>query len=196
MSWPLPPGVQGLGFDNARAMGQVVRYLLDLGHRRIAMLAGITHDNDRAAERVRGVREALAGAGLALPPARLVERPYALAAAREGFARLVETRPQPSAVVCGNDVLAFGALLEAQRLGIAVPGELSIVGFDDLDLASHLQPALTTVHVPAEAMWRRAADRVLALLRGEALPSETEVEVTLVVRGSTGPAPARPRAAR
>ncbi len=112
------------------------------------------------------------------------------------LARLMEVPQVPTAIVCGNDVLAFGALLEAQRLGIAVPGEVSIVGFDDLELASHLQPALTTVHVPAEAMWRRAAERTLALLRGDAPPREVEIEVTLVVRGSTGPPPSRARLGR
>lgn len=196
MSWPLPPGRVGVGFDNARAMGQVVRYLLDLGHRRIAMLAGVTRDNDRAAERVRGVREALAAAGLSLPPQRLVERRYGLAPAREGLQLLLEATPPPTAVVCGNDVLAFGALLEAQRLGLDVPKDLSIVGFDDLEMASHVQPALTTVHVPAETLWRRAAERALAMLRGEAPPRESEIEVSLVVRGSTAPPASRQRARR
>ena len=196
MGWPVPPDRIGVGFDNARAMGQVVKYLLDLGHRRIAMLAGITRDNDRAAARVRGVREALAAAGLDLPAARLVERRYGLALAREGLRQLMAAKSQPTAVVCGNDVLAFGALLEAQRLGIAVPGALSIVGFDDLELAAHVQPALTTVRVPAEAMWRCAAERVLAALQGSELPRETEIEVALVVRESSGPPPKRrsPRA--
>jgi LacI family transcriptional regulator len=93
-------------------------------------------------------------------------------------------------VVCGNDVLALGALLEAQHMGLAVPRDLSIVGFDDLEIASHVQPALTTVHVPAEALWRRAAERALALVRGEPPVRDPEVEVSLVVRGSTAP-PAR-----
>jgi LacI family transcriptional regulator len=189
MSWPPPPGLACVGFDNARAMAQVVRYLLDLGHRRIAMLAGVTRDNDRAAARVAGVRDALAAAGLALPPERLAERRYGLAAAREGLQQLMQVRPTPTAIVCGNDVLATGALLEAQHLGLAVPRQLSIVGFDDLELASHLQPALTTVHVPAEAMWRRAAERVLAELNGEPIPRDMEIEVSLVVRGSTAPPP-------
>ena len=193
MSWPLPPGLWGVGFDNARAMGQVVRYLLDLGHRRIAMLAGVTHDNDRADARVRGVRDALVAAGLALPASRLAERPYALASAREGLRELMEATPAPTAVVCGNDVLALGALLEAQHLGLDVPRDLSIVGFDDLEMASHVQPALTTVHVPAEAMWRRAAERALALARGEAPARDLEVEVSLVVRGSTAPPAQRTR---
>jgi len=189
MTWPAPPELVSVGFDNARAMSQAVRYLLDLGHRRIAMLAGITRDNDRAAARVRGVREALAAAGLPLTSKRLVERRYGIAAARDGLRQLMAADPPPSAVVCGNDVLAFGALLEAQRLGLTVPQQLSIVGFDDLELASHVHPALTTVHVPAEAMWRCAADRVIAALRGDDVPRETEIEVALVVRGSTGPAP-------
>jgi LacI family transcriptional regulator len=192
MTWPVPSGLVGVGFDNALAMTQAVRLLLDLGHRRIAMLAGVTRDNDRAAARVRGVRQALAAAGLPLAPERFVERRYGIAAAREGLRQLMAVHPPPTAVVCGNDVLAFGALLEAQRLGLAVPRQLSIVGFDDLELASHLHPALTTVHVPAEAMWRQAADRLIAALRGEDVPRETEIEVALVVRGSTAPAPAEP----
>ena len=188
MSWPVSPGLVGVGFDNARAMGQAVRYLLDLGHRRIAMLAGITGDNDRAAARVAGVRQAMKAAGLPLTAGRLVERRYGIAAARDGLRQLMAAEAPPSAVICGNDVLAFGALLEAQRLGLAVPRQLSIVGFDDLELASHLNPALTTVHVPAGDMWRQAADRVIAALRGEEVPRATEIEVALVVRGSTGPA--------
>ena len=200
MSWPAPPGLVAVGFDNARAMAQVVRYLLDLGHRRIAMLAGVTRDNDRAAARVAGVRNALRAAGLDLPPQRLAERKYGLTAAREGLRALLQVNPPPTAVVCGNDVLAFGALLEAQKLGIDVPGRLSVVGFDDLELAGHVQPGLTTVRVPAEEMWRKAADRVIDALHGAEVPRDTEIDVALVVRGSTGPAPkaaargtARPR---
>jgi LacI family transcriptional regulator len=190
MSWPPASGLDCVGFDNARAMTQVVRYLLDLGHRRIAMLAGVTQDNDRAAARVQGVRDALAAAGVGLPAQRLVERRYALAPAREGFQRLMQAASPPTAIVCGNDVLAFGAMLEARRMGLVVPDDVSIVGFDDLELASHLQPALTTVHVPAQTMWQRAADRVLALLHQQGpqgLPREDEIEVSLVVRGSSAP---------
>jgi len=193
MSWPLPPGMTGVGFDNARAMHQVVRYLLDIGHRRIAMLAGVTQDNDRARARVQGVRQALAAHRLTLPDHRLVERPYGLAPAREGLRQLLQAKAPPTAVVCGNDVLALGALLEAQHLGLQVPGDLSIVGFDDLEMASHIQPALTTVQVPAQAMWQRAADCALAMARGEAPTAHQEVGVSLVVRGSTAPPRRRAR---
>lgn len=192
MSWPLPGGMAGVGFDNARAIGQAVRYLADLGHRRIAMLAGVTRDNDRASARVRGFRDAMASAGLPLPSQRLIERPYGLQQARDGLRELLAAPQPPTALICGNDVLAFGALFEAQHLGVQVPVDLSIVGFDDLELASHVKPALTTVHVPAETMWRRAAQLAVALLSGEATVRAHEVEVSLIVRGSSAP-PARKR---
>jgi LacI family transcriptional regulator len=190
MSWPAPEGMVCVGFDNARAIGLAVRYLLDLGHRRVAMLAGVARHNDRAAARIAGVRQALKQAGLKLPPQHLVERAYGLAEARDGLRQLMATQPAPTAIVCGNDVLAFGALLEARKLGIAVPAQLSIIGFDDLELARHIQPALTTLHVPTPRLWRTVAERVIAALEQAPVPPETEVEVELVVRESTGPVPA------
>ena len=189
MTYPPPAGMVCVGFDNARAIGQAVRYLLDLGHRRIAMLAGVTRDNDRAAARVTGVQQALAAARLSLPPSRLVERAYTLADARDGFRTLMATQPRPTAVLCGNDVLAIGALLEAQAMGIAVPGAVSIAGFDDLELSRHMRPGLTTLHVPSESMWATVADRLIAALEQKPVPLATEVDVELLVRESTGPAP-------
>lgn len=189
MVYPAPEGVVCVGFDNARAIGQAVRYLLDLGHRRIAMLAGVSHRNDRAAARIEGVRQALKKAGLALAPQHLVERPYGLTEAREGLRVLMSAKPTPTAIVCGNDVLALGALLEAQKLGIAVPQALSIVGFDDLEMARHIQPALTTLHVPTQLLWHTVADRVIAALEQNPVQAATEVQVELVVRDSTAAAP-------
>ena len=189
MIYPPPPGLVCVGFDNARAIGQAVRYLLDLGHRRIAMLAGITRDNDRASARVAGVTKALAVAGLGLPPQYMVERKYSLTEAREGFRMLMSAVPAPTAILCGNDVLAFGALLEAKTMGIAVPHALSIVGFDDLDMARHLQPSITTLHVPTKQMWQTVGDRLIAALSNMPVQAATEVEVELVVRDSTGQAP-------
>jgi LacI family transcriptional regulator len=189
MVHPGRAGSVSVGFDNAEAMAKAARYLIGLGHRRVAMLAGVALNNDRARQRIEGARRALRDAGLDLPPARLAERKYSIADARDGFRELMQHEPRPTALLCGNDVLAFGALLEAQKSGIAMPGELSIVGFDDLELARHVQPALTTIRVPAEELWRTAAERLLALLAGEQVARETEIEVSLVVRESTGPAP-------
>jgi LacI family transcriptional regulator len=153
------------------------------------MLAGMTRDNDRAIARVQGAREALAAAGIPLPQEWLVERSYGIAAARDGFRCLMATQPRPTAIICGNDVLAIGAILEASKMGLQVPRDLSIVGFDDLELASQMSPSLTTVRVPSEDMWRTAADHLLAAIAGEAHPLQTEVELSLIARESTGAAP-------
>lgn len=187
MSLDGPADILCVGFDNAGAMAQAARHLVDLGHRRIAVLAGVTRSNDRAAARVEGARRALKEAGLA--PVKIVEKPYAIADARAGFRELMELRNPPTAVLCGNDVLAFGALFEAQAQGVAVPQDVSIIGFDDLELARHVRPALTTIRLPAEQMWQLAADRLIASLKGEAVPLRSEVEVALVLRESSGPAP-------
>jgi len=189
MTFPAPAGMVCVGFDNSRAIAQAARYLIDLGHRRIAMLAGITLHNDRAAARVTGARECLAKSGLKLAPKHLVERRYGLADARDGFRVLMATKPAPTAILCGNDVLALGAVLEAKAMGIDVPNALSIVGFDDLEISRHIQPALTTLHVPTQRMWESVAERIIARLAGSPVPPATEVEVELIVRESTSVAP-------
>jgi LacI family transcriptional regulator len=194
-AFPAPKGAACVGFRNREAMAQVVRYLIDLGHRRIGMLAGVTRHNDRAAERVAGVAEAMAAARVAWPAELLAESPYELAAARAGARGLLAR--QPTALLCGNDVLAWGVLLECQAQGIAVPAQMSVVGFDDLELSRHWQPGLTTVRVPTEPMWTRAADYLLARLEGSlAEPLQLEVAVELIVRGSTAPPAHKPRSTR
>ena len=197
-AFPAPPGQACVGFRNRVAMARAVQYLLDLGHRRIGMLAGITADNDRAAERVAGVRDALAAAGLPLPARWLVEAPYTVQAAREATRRLLQggASTAPTALLCGNDVLAFGALLECAAAGVAVPAAMSVIGFDDLDLARQWRPSLTTMHVPTERMWTLAAEYLLDRLDGRVDASlQQEVQVELVVRESTAPVSRARRAA-
>ena len=192
-TFPAPAGAACVGFRNREAMARAVQYLVDLGHRHVGMVAGITAHNDRAADRVAGVRQALRRVGLRLAPTALVESAYTVAAARAATRRVLaavgnEPSPaqRPTALLCGNDVLAFGAMLECTSLGLAVPGDVSVVGFDDLDMARQWQPALTTVHVPTEQMWTLAADYLLARLEGTAsAPVQREIDVELVVRAST-----------
>lgn len=177
-----------IGFDNRAAMEKLAGYLADLGHVRIAMIAGVTRHNDRAAERVAGVRAALRARGLVLAEEWLIERPYTVADGRQAAARLVGGMPRPSAIICGNDILAFGALFECQARGLRVPAEISITGFDDVDLASHVAPALTTMRVPAMEMGRFAADYLVQRHAGRATQDGIELQAELIVRGSTAPA--------
>lgn len=174
-----------IGFDNHAAAIRVTRHLLELGHRDFAMIAGIAEGNERARERVEGVREALARNGVALGPGRLVEKPFSLAGGRDGMRELLQTAPRPTAVICGNDVLAIGALAECQALGLAVPRELSLTGFDDMEIAAAISPGLTTVHFPTAELGGYAAEHLIARLAGESFETRVELPVELVVRGST-----------
>ncbi len=182
-----------VGFGNAEAMTEIVDLLVSLGHRRFAMLAGVRAGNDRARGRVSGVEARLARHGLRLPPGLLAECPYTIRAAREAFAALMMAertgRDQPTALICGNDVIALGALLEARRRGIAVPGDLSITGFDNLAVAAEMDPAITTVDVPAEAMGRGAALALIeAIAAGRAVEGRA-LPTRLLMRGTTAPPP-------
>jgi LacI family transcriptional regulator len=179
-----------VGFDNSEAARQLAKHLLDLGHRQVGVIAGLTENNDRAAARLDGVRRAFRERGLEFPRELLIERPYRIVEGQLALRALLAMSPPPTAVICGNDQLAFGALIECHRQGIGVPDQVSIVGFDDLEFASQLLPPLTTIHVPAEEIGRRAAAFLVDRLNGRASPMTTEVAVSLVVRGSSGPPPA------
>jgi LacI family transcriptional regulator len=176
-----------VGFDNRAAAIRMTRYLLELGHQEFAMISGITEGNERAGERLEGVREALAAAGMVLRPERVVEKPYTLPAGREGLREVLRASPRATAVVCGNDVLAIGALAECQAAGLAVPQQVSVTGFDDLEMAAVVAPGLTTVHFPTAELGSHAAQNLLARLAGRPAPGRTELPVELVVRGSAAP---------
>jgi LacI family transcriptional regulator len=176
-----------VGFDNRAAGRMIADHLLGLGHRRIAMISGVTAGNDRARDRLAGVRAALKRAGLALE--YLVQAPYTLRAGREALARVVAAA-RPTAVICGNDILGIGAIQEAQSRGIEVPAALSITGFDDMEIATVVSPALTTVRFPIAEIGVQAARYLVARLRGESPTACLELPLELVPRGSTAPPPA------
>ena len=176
-----------VGFDNREAARRIATYLLEIGHRDVGMITPIVRCNDRASDRILGVRNALAAHNIELPSSRLLECPYSVAHARRRFRALMSSEPRPTAVICSNDILALSAMIECRALGIEVPGDLSITGFADLEFAEHFEPGLTTMHIPGEEMGRCAAEYLLARLAGEPVPSNMEFEASLIVRGTTGP---------
>jgi len=152
------------------------------------MISGYTAHNDRARDRIVGVREALSARGIALRPERVVETSFSVQSGREALRAMLGSGAAPTAVICGNDILAQGALIEAHALGLDVPRDLSITGVDDMELSAHLPPGLTTMHIPTAEIGRRAAQHILARLNGEHVETRVELPVELVVRGSTAPA--------
>jgi LacI family transcriptional regulator len=178
-----------IGFDNEAAGAMVAREVIGCGHERLAMIAGIGKGNDRATERLRGVRKAARRAKLPLARNMVIEAEYSFEAARAAMLRLMAATPTPTAVICGNDVLAVGALTGALELGKRVPEDVSIVGFDDIDIAKFTNPPLTTVHVPHHRMGRLAAEQLLAMRRGGGPRLSQRLDVGFVWRRSLAAPP-------
>ena len=173
-----------VGFDNRRAARDMALEVIARGHRDIAMIAGITAYNDRASDRVEGVRGALDEAGLSARDMPVIEAAYSLDAGGRACASLLQRRPRPTAVICGNDVLAVGAIREAKSRGLRVPDDISFTGFDDIDLAEVIEPNLTTVHVPHRRMGEAAARVLLAIRDGATDNRSVELETRIIIRGS------------
>ena len=174
-----------VGFDNALATRQMADFVMDLGHQDVAMIVGITKNNDRATERLEGVRQAVAARGMTLNPDYVFESRYTIDGGRHAMRQLLRLERPPTAVLTGSDVLAFGALVECKAQGIAVPEQVSIVGFDDMEFAAHLDPPLTTLQVPVAQMGQNAADYLLACVANEPRYDQVELETRLVVRKTT-----------
>jgi LacI family transcriptional regulator len=173
-------------FDGARAM---VCHLLDLGHKRIAIIKGAEGNVD-AAERLRGYRAALAEAGVMALPELEVAGDFNEESGFRATGELMLCKARPSAIFAANDAMAIGALSALRQAGLRVPEDVALAGFDDIPMARYLDPALSSVHVDISALGARAALRLLAAIRdkdGHQHRAET-LPTTLVLRRSCGAA--------
>lgn len=178
-----------VGFDNAAAAARLAQHLVHLGHRRIAVMSGLTKDNDRTTERLEGVKAQLKRQSIDLPDDMVIESAYSIQDGRRACALLLSrAQTPPSAILCGNDILALGALAECQARGLKIPEDISIVGFDNIEFSMHSTPPLTTIDVPAERMGEAAADYILKQLNGEEVSLHNPVDVELILRDSSAPA--------
>ena len=176
--------VPAVGIDNADAMYQMVRYLLDLGHREFGVITDAAARNDRTEARRDGMMRALREAQIVLPAERVMQVPYSIASGRLALRDLVRSLPQITAVVCTSDVLAIGALAECRALGLDVPHDISVTGYDDIEIAQHTEPPLTTVKVPAAEIGRLAAEHIISAIEGDRPPASTTLPTRLTIRGS------------
>jgi LacI family transcriptional regulator len=166
---------------------QAVEHLVRLGHRRIGFLAG-RGDLRSASLREAGYVQALAAAGIARDPGLTRDGEFELGAGRTAARELLTLADRPSAVFAANDLMAVSVLRTAHELGLRVPDDLSVVGFDDIPEAAREQPALTTVRQPMHRLGTVATTMLFSLLGGVD-PAEAEVVLPtkLVVRGTTAP---------
>ncbi len=173
--------------NDREVVREAVEYLIGLGHRRIAHLAGPGGFRS-AFEREAGLRDALTAHGLDLPEQAVVRGNYTFASGHAAAHHLLKVDPRPTAIFAANDEMAAAVLHAAREIGLDVPRDLSILGFDDTPIAAQVWPPLTTVGWPIRAMARSGA---LKLIHPDTAGEQTSFfRSELVVRASTGPAPA------
>ena len=171
------------------AVSEVANYLVSLGHKRIGYIAGPPGFRS-AIERLAGFREAMAARGIQFGSDLIVEGGYTYESGVAGGEKLLALNPRPTAIFASNDEMAAGVYRVANRLGLAVPGDLSIVGFDDGPLASRLLPSLTTIRLPIRELGRLAANKILhPEAAGGTHAMVTPLEPHLVIRDSCQPPP-------
>lgn len=176
-----------VGFDNRAASARATRHLIDLGHRRIGLIVGPYSRIARTRHRLDGYRDALGAAGIGFDPALVMERVPEPVEGKEAMERLLALEEPPTAVFAASDLLAFGAMRAVHAAGLVIPRDISIVGFDDMDLAAYQQPPLTTIRVNAYEIGRLAAQAVIHAAAGS--PRHYCLDSDLVIRASTGRAP-------
>lgn len=186
--WPEGHSFPAVRSDNRAGMAMAVQHLTQLGHRDFALLTG-PEGNILTRERRLGTEAALADAGLLLRPACIDGGTFDIEGGFRAAERLMQLVPRPTAILCSSDQLAFGCTAALVRMGISVPGDVSVMGFDDIALAGYAQPPLTTIRQDRRQLGRTAAARLLEGLGSGARADEqmTTLSVGLVVRASTGP---------
>ncbi len=193
---PTPGAAAAVMVDNMSGTRAVVRHLAGLGHRDVAFICGPPRNADASA-RLRGYRAAMRTAGLTVHDTLVVHGDFTeeggWRAARE---LLMFHGPRPTAIFAANDAMAVGAMLALHEARVDVPGEISIIGFDDIPIARYVTPALTTVRVAIDVLGARAASLLFRALADPIISTAAHREVIpaeLIVRHSSGPPPAPTR---
>lgn len=189
VAWAYAPEIpqSAIGFDNRAAMAMLAEEVFRQGHRLFGVISGVVKGNDRAANRLAGIKDTLQAHGLPRDTLNVIETPYGFENGENAMRKLMQSDPRPTVVMCGNDVLAAGALRGAKELGLRVPQDVSVTGFDDIEIARVVTPSLTTVHVPHREMGTKAATALIALVEGAEPEGPTRLQISLQLRGSLGP---------
>jgi LacI family transcriptional regulator len=177
------PNLFSIDFDNAEGACLAVRHLHALGHQRLAFISGPL-DHPDAAERLKGYREEVVRRGLPLDDALVVYSDYQEAGGLRAMSSLLDRQVQFTAVIAGNDQMAYGARLALHRAGLRVPEDVSLIGFDDLPHSAFTLPPLTSIRQSVYEIGTSAAQAMFDLLNRKSPPSKL-IEAELVLREST-----------
>lgn len=180
--------VSCVGAENFAAGQMAARHIVDMGHRRIGMIFPSVAGNDRAQGRLDGARSILDAHQITVPAPWQQTSPYSIAQAKEVVTTLLASCDAPTALICGNDVIAQGAVYAAAKRGVSVPQALSVIGIGDFKGSQEMEPALTTVHIPAQNIGRLAAEEIMSDIAAEnRVVTRIKCDVTLIKRATTRP---------
>lgn len=175
--------------NDREVCAEMTRYLAGLGHKRIAFITG-DPNHAAVANRFLGYQDGLDESGLEFSEQLVAAGDNSFGSGEACAEKLLKRKNRPTAIFAANDDMAAGVLRTANRLGIDVPGQLSVTGFDDITLARQVDPALTTIRQPLARMAERAAEMLINSNGGGEVAKGTEVvPATIKIRESTGPAP-------
>lgn len=169
-----------IGYDNEAAAQLALQHLIDLGHRRIAVVHGPLHNNDRTLARLSGLRSLRWHGEL-----KSFETEISLRGGAEAAGQIMGNRENPDAILCLSDVVALGVLFGLQSKNVRVPEDVSLMGLDDLPSSAVAVPALTTVHLPVSRMGERVASALARWISSQKIPKPEKLEAKLIKRSST-----------
>jgi LacI family transcriptional regulator len=178
------PDISTVRVDNRAAMAAMTAHVAQAGHRRIGFMAG-PHSFSVADERLAGFHDGMAASGLAVDPMLVVRGGFEPAAGAEAGRTLLSLAERPSAILCSSDDMAAGLIGEAHRMGLRLPDDLAVTGFDDTAIAARVWPPLSVIRQPVGDMAFRAVEQVLTALRSRTVEDRV-VDFELVLRESVG----------
>jgi len=183
------PKVSQVKLDNEAAARAVTEFLIAQGHKRIAVING-PEDSPLTRERLAGYRSAIKSAGLSFDDELQAPGDFTTKSGAFAVDALMAIKQPPSAIFCQNDEMAFGAMKRLKEIGLVIPADISVVGFDNIRFSEYSNPPLTTVSQPAEALGRRAVEILCDRMEGLVSVDERTVDILpyeLIVRESTSP---------
>ena len=176
-----------VSIDGRNTSARATKHLTDLGHKHIAHITFTPEKHDLIQSRRQGYKDALEAAGVAYDPKLVAFGNYSAQSGYDAMKRLLQIKPQPTALFAGNDTIALGAMAAVRDHGLRIPEDFAVVGFDDIPTAPFMAPALTTIHAPAIQQSQIAIEMLLQLMQGKKpMQNCVLLEAPLVIRDSCG----------
>ncbi|MEM7277118.1 MAG: LacI family DNA-binding transcriptional regulator [Pseudomonadota bacterium] len=190
-------GCLSVGYDAYAEFSAMTRHLVELGHTRIGLmmlttpeleLAGDKEPFERVKTKAQSIFDTLAAHKLKIDPSHLTNTFFSINSGRRCFQKIMSSKSPPTAIFCMNDQMAIGAIIESRSMNIRVPEDVSIIGCDDIELAALIEPSLTTLRPPDEAMGRAAAEQaLLCITENKSASGRIEFPAEFIIRSSTAP---------